>query len=80
MQYGSGLRTGESNQLALPQHATVDVSVRHSFDLWGQPEAAVDILNLGDELWAYRIGTASVVGSAYAPLRRVFGRVTWHLP
>ncbi len=80
VQYGSGLRTGESNQLALPQHATVDVSLRHRFDIWGQPEAAVDILNLGDELWAYRIGTASVVGSAYAPLRRVFGRVTWHLP
>jgi outer membrane receptor protein involved in Fe transport len=79
VQYGSGLRTGPTNNLSLPQHATVDVSLRHTFDLWGQPEAAVDILNLFDELWAYRIGTASVVGSAYAPLRRVFGRLTWHL-
>ena len=79
VQYGSGLRTGPTNNLSLPEHATVDVSIRHTFDLWGQPEAAVDILNLFDELWAYRLGTASVVGSAYAPLRRVFGRLTWHL-
>jgi outer membrane receptor protein involved in Fe transport len=79
VRYGSGMRTGQSNQLTLPQHVTVDVSLRHLFDLWGQPEVAIDLLNAGDELWAYRIGNASVVGSAYAPLHRIFGRVTWHL-
>jgi outer membrane receptor protein involved in Fe transport len=79
VEYGSGLRTGPTNDLTLPQHATVDVSLRHTFDIWGQPEAAVDILNLFDELWAYRLGTASVVGSAYAPLRRISARLTWHL-
>ena len=79
VQYGSGLRTGPTNNLTLPEHATVDVSLRHTFDIFGQPEAAVDILNLFDELWAYRIGNASVVGSAYAPLRRVSARLTWHL-
>ncbi len=80
VQYGSGMRTGQTNDRTLPAHVTVDVSLRHVFDVWGLPEAAVDLLNVGDERWAYRIGNASIVGSAYAPLRRVFGRVTWHLP
>jgi len=79
LQYGSGLRTGPTNDLTLPAHATLDVSLRYRFDLWGQPEVACDVLNLLNDAYAYRIGNASVVGSAYAPLRRFLLRLTWHL-
>jgi hypothetical protein len=36
------------------------------------------VLNLFNEAWAYRIGNASVIASAYAPLRRAFLRVQLH--
>jgi outer membrane receptor protein involved in Fe transport len=39
------------------------------------PEIAVDVLNLFNQVYAYRIGTG-YVGSAYGPPRRVFVRLS----
>ncbi|MHB1845125.1 MAG: TonB-dependent receptor [Deltaproteobacteria bacterium] len=68
--YGSGLRTGADNTLTVPPHATVDVTLRHRFDIQLHPEVALDIQNLFDELYAYRIANG-FVGSSYGPLRQV---------
>ncbi len=73
--YGSGLRTGPSNNLTVPPHATFDLTLRHTFDVPLHPEVAVDVLNMFDEVYAIRIANG-FVGSAYGALRQVDLRVT----
>jgi hypothetical protein len=79
LNYGSGLRTGNNNEHALPPHVTIDVMVWHRFDVPTQPEVAVDLLNMLDNRYAYRIATASVIGSAYAPGRQLDLRLVLHI-
>lgn len=74
-QYGSGLRTGADNNQTVPDHATVNLTLRHRFDLPLRPEVAIDVLNLFDSVYAIRIANG-LVGSAYAPLRQVDARLT----
>jgi len=70
MSYGSGLRTGATDQLSVPEHTTLDLTLRHRFDLPLRPELALDVFNVFDDVYAVRIATG-YVGSAYGPLRRV---------
>ena len=72
--YGSGLRTGATDELSVPPHTTVDLTLRHRFDLLLRPEVAIDVLNAFDDVYAIRIATG-YVGSAYGPLRRVMVRL-----
>ncbi|MHB8420460.1 MAG: TonB-dependent receptor [Myxococcales bacterium] len=73
--YGSGLRTGLNNDLAVPAHATFDVTLRHRFEVALHPEVAIDVLNVFDEVYAIRIANG-FVGSAYGALRQIDLRVT----
>ncbi|HEY1693246.1 MAG TPA: TonB-dependent receptor plug domain-containing protein [Polyangiaceae bacterium] len=77
--YGSGLRTGATDQLSVPPHVTLDVTLRHRFDVPLHPEVALDVLNAFDDVYAIRIATG-YVGSAYAPLRRVMLRLAVPFP
>lgn len=73
--YGSGLRTGPHNDQSVPQHLRVDLTLQYSFDqLPLRPRVAIDIINLFDAHYAYRIGNA-FVGSSYAAPRSVFARL-----
>ena len=74
--YGSGLRTGPDSNETVPSHITLDLSLRHRLApvMRTRPEVAFDVLNVFDEIYAYRIGTG-YVGSAYGPLRRVILRL-----
>jgi hypothetical protein len=65
------LRTGATNNAALPAETTVDVSLRHSFDVPLRPQVALDVLNLFNVVWAYRIATGNLAGTAYAPGRQL---------
>jgi hypothetical protein len=69
---GSGLRAGPNNNETLPAHATFDLTLRHRFDVPLHPQVGVDVNNLFNVIWAYRIGNAGLNGSAYAPLRSVY--------
>jgi hypothetical protein len=69
--FGSGLRTGPTNNATLPASTIVDVTLRHRFDIPLRPEVAVDVRNLFDVVYAYRISTGSLAGSAYGSLREV---------
>jgi hypothetical protein len=69
--FGSGLRTGPTNNATLPASTVVDVTLRHRFDIPLRPEVAVDVRNLFDVVYAYRISTGSLAGSAYGSLREV---------
>ncbi|HUJ59120.1 MAG TPA: TonB-dependent receptor [Kofleriaceae bacterium] len=72
VQYGSGLRTGPTNNEHVPGHVVFDESVQYTFTSYGYPvRAAVDVLNLFDEHYAYRIGNG-FVGSSYGAPRTVF--------
>ena len=51
--------------------AIVDVTLRHRFDIPLRPEVAIDVRNLFDVVYAYRIATGSLSGSAYGSLRDV---------
>ena len=81
LNYGSGMRTGADSDKTVPWHVMVDLTIRHRFDIFSgifahlHPEIAVDVLNLFNQVYAYRIGTG-YVGSAYGPLRRVFVRLS----
>ncbi|MEO6950866.1 MAG: TonB-dependent receptor [Polyangia bacterium] len=79
LQYGSGLRTGNNNEHSLPPHITLDAMLWHRFDVPSQPELAVDVLNVLDNRYAYRIANASVIGSAYAPGRQFDLRLVLHI-
>ena len=73
--YGSGLRTGPSNDQTVPQHIRFDMTLQYSFEkLPLRPRLAIDIINLFDSHYAYRIGNA-FVGSSYAAPRSVFARL-----
>jgi outer membrane cobalamin receptor len=73
--FGSGLRTGPTNNATLPASTVVDVTLRHRFDIPLRPEVAIDVRNLFDVVYAYRIATGSLAGTAYGSLREVFVRV-----
>jgi hypothetical protein len=77
LNYGSGMRTGADSDKTVPSHVIVDLTMRHRFDIFSHlhPEIAVDVFNLFNQVYAYRIGTG-YVGSAYGPLRRVFVRLS----
>ena len=77
--YGSGLRTGPANDQTVPQHVRFDVTLQYAFDnLPLRPRAAIDIINLFDAHYAYRIGNG-FVGSSYAAPRSVFLRIAFPL-
>jgi hypothetical protein len=70
--YGSGLRTGPANTAHVPDHVRVDESVQYTYETHGYDvRIAVDIINLFDAHYAYRIANG-FVGSSYAPPREVF--------
>lgn len=70
--YGSGLRTGPDNDQHVPGHVTVDVSMRHTFRTHHYPiGVGVDIINLANEHYAYRIANG-FVGSSYGAPRSVY--------
>ncbi len=70
--YGSGLRTGPSNTDHVPGHIKVDVSTTYTFSPHGYPiKLGIDVLNVFDARYAYRIANG-FVGSSYAPPRTVF--------
>jgi hypothetical protein len=73
--FGSGLRTGPTNDATLPASTIVDVTLRHRFDVPLQPEVALDVRNLFDVVYAYRIATGSLAGTAYGSLREVAVRL-----
>jgi hypothetical protein len=74
--FGSGLRTGPTNGATLPAYTVVDVTLRHRFEIPLRPEVAIDVRNLFDVVYAYRIATGSLAGSAYGSLREVAVRLT----
>jgi outer membrane cobalamin receptor len=72
LQYGSGLRTGADNDQHVPGHAHVDESSVYTFTPNGYPvRFGVDIVNVFDAHYAYRIGN-SFVGSSYGAPRTVY--------
>jgi hypothetical protein len=73
--FGSGLRTGPNNDATLPASTVVDVTLRHRFAVPLRPEVAIDVRNLFDVVYAYRISTGSLTGTAYGSLREVDLRV-----
>ena len=73
--YGSGLRTGANNDQSVPQHVRVDASLQYSFEkLPLKPRVAIDVVNLFDSHYAYRIGNG-FVGSSYGAPRSAFIRL-----
>lgn len=75
LSYGSGLRTGPDNNGTVPQHVRFDVTLQYAFEnLPLRPRVAVDIINLFDAHYAFRIGNG-FVGSSYAAPRSVFLRI-----
>jgi hypothetical protein len=78
MQYGSGLRTGPDNDAHVPGHVRADVSMQYTFAPRAYPiRVGVDVINIGDAHYAYRIANG-FVGSSYGPPRSVY--VTLSLP
>ena len=79
LEYGSGLRTGSGNDQHVPGHATMDLTLSHLFfDLPSRPTVAIDVLNLFDAHYAYRIANG-FNGSHFAPGRSVFLRISSEL-
>ena len=73
--YGSGLRTGANNDQHVPAHTRVDLSLGHEFfNAPSKPTVSIDIVNLLDAHYAYRIANG-FNGSSFAPGRSVFVRV-----
>jgi outer membrane receptor protein involved in Fe transport len=71
MTYGSGLRTGPTNNATLPPNVIFDATLRHRFDhLPLKPEVAFDVENLFNVVYAYRIATGSLAGTSYGSLRQ----------
>jgi hypothetical protein len=78
VQYGSGLRTGPSNTEHVPQHVHVDETLAYTLETGGYPiRLGVDIINMFNAHYAYRIANG-FVGSSYAAPRSVF--LTLSLP
>jgi outer membrane receptor for monomeric catechols len=72
--YGSGLRTGPNNDQHVPGHTRVDLTLAHQFSTVGRPMLALDVVNLLDERYAYRIANG-FNGSHWAPERSFYLRV-----
>jgi outer membrane cobalamin receptor len=78
LQYGSGLRTGADNDQHVPGHVVEDVTAAYQFMPRAYPiRVAIDIINIANEQYAYRIANG-FVGSSYGQPRSVF--VTLSLP
>jgi outer membrane receptor for ferrienterochelin and colicin len=72
LQYGSGLRTGPSNTEHVPGHVRVDATAQYTYETRGYDlRVAIDVLNVFDAHYAYRIANG-FVGSSYAAPREVF--------
>ncbi len=79
VEYGSGLRTGANNSQHVPGHVRADLTLLHEFsEAPGRPAVAVDIVNIFDAHYPYRIANG-FNGSHWAPGRSVFLRLTWTL-
>ena len=74
LNYGSGLRTGPQNNETVPGHVQVDLTLSHEFDAPTHPTVAVDVINLFDDHYAYRIANG-FNGSHWAPPRSVYLRL-----
>jgi hypothetical protein len=75
-EYGSGLRTGPGNNQHVPGHVRVDLGAGYEFrGLPTRPAVAVDLVNLFDARYAYRINNG-FNGSHWAPGRSIFARVS----
>ena len=76
--YGSGLRTGPSNTEHVPGHVRGDISMSYTFAPHAYPiRVGVDVINVADARYAFRIGNG-FVGSSYGAPRTVF--LTLSLP
>lgn len=76
LEYGSGLRTGPSNNQHVPDHTRVDLGVGHEFlNLPMRPALAIDLVNVFNTRYAYRINNG-FNGSHWAPGRSIFARVS----
>ena len=74
--YGSGLRTGANNNQHVAGHAHLDLSLSHQFfDVPTRPTIALDVVNVFDAHYAYRIANG-FNGSHWAPGRSAFLRLT----
>ncbi len=72
--YASGLRTGADNDSHVPGWVRVDLTLSHDFrNLPLRPMLAIDIINLFDATYAYRIYNG-FNGSHWAPGRSVYVR------
>ena len=72
MAYGSGLRTGSDNNDHVPGHVTVDTTMAYTFTPHAYPiRVAVDVVNLFDDHYAFRIANG-FVGSSFGAPRSVF--------
>ncbi len=76
--YGSGFHSGISTNELVPEHTTVDLTASHIFQVAGKPELAFDVFNLFNDIYAYRLGTAFVGNSAFAPLQHFDLRLILH--
>ena len=73
--YGSGLRTGANNTSHVPGWVRVDLTLSHDFlSLPLRPTLAIDVVNLFDNIYAYRIYNG-FNGSHWAPGRSVYLRL-----
>jgi hypothetical protein len=73
--YGSGMRTDPNSDQSVPEHTTLDITLRRRLRFGRTcPEIAIDVFNVFNDIYAYRIGTG-YIGSAYGPLRRVDLRI-----
>jgi hypothetical protein len=70
--YGSGLRTGPANNAHVPGHLVADVSTQYTFVAREYPiRFGIDIENVGNAHYAYRIANG-FVGSSYGAPRTVY--------
>jgi hypothetical protein len=70
--YGSGLRTGPANTEHVPGHLRGDVSMQYTFTPRAYPiRVGIDVINVADAHYAFRIGNG-FVGSSYGAPRTVF--------
>jgi outer membrane receptor for ferrienterochelin and colicin len=70
--YGSGLRTGPANDQHVPGHVRADLSMQYTFEPHAYPiRVGVDVFNVFDAHYAYRIANG-FVGSSYGAPRTVY--------
>jgi outer membrane cobalamin receptor len=76
--FGSGLRTGQNNQLSLPSHLTADTTVTYDFSgtSWiSKTRLSADLLNIFNNLYPITISNG-FNGSHYAAGREFFMRLS----